>query len=290
MAPSDALALRVAGLGLWLDPHDSGVQLAMDACHAKFLSTSARGDDLTLRVRSGSPRATGSWQSIFFDAGTWQLWLDRTGHYVFAAPRGSPPRRQLAVDAAFTTGEIIGEFDAISAAGQPVYPLQDMDVVLYANWLASYGDVVLHAAGDTIDGRGYAFAGPAGAGKSTLVTALLADSSTRILGEDSVILRCLDGRFWIFGTPWHLDPARCSPEGVPLEKLFFLERQGGHSVQPLAPADGVARLLQTAFVPYYRPEAVTLILDTLCRLAEQVPFYTLSFQIGTDVAKLIREA
>ena len=289
MTRSNTLGLRVADLGLWLDAGNSSVQLTVDPCHARFLSTSALGDDLVLRLRDGPPRTTDGWKSVFYDAGTWQLWLDRAGRFVFAAPRGSPPRRQLVVDAAFAAGEIIGEFRSMAAQGQTVYPLQDMDVVLYANWLANYGDLILHASGMAIDGRGYAFAGPAGSGKSTLVTALVGAPAT-VLGEDTVILRHKDGRFWIYGTPWHLDPERCSPEGVPLEKLFFLERRGGHSAQPLPPADGVARLLQTAFVPYYRPDAVSRILGTLSHLAGQVPFYTLSFHLGADVMQLIEEA
>ena len=283
------LGLRVADLGLWLDAGDSGVQLTTGACHSQFPATIVRSDDLMLRVRDERPCTTDGRESTFYDAGTWQLWLDRAGRYVFAVPMGAPPPRQLIVDPAFTTGEIIGEFRSMAAQGQTVYPLQDMDVVLYANWLANYGDLILHASGMAIDGRGYAFAGPAGSGKSTLVTALVGAPAT-VLGEDTVILRHKDGRFWIYGTPWHLDPERCSPEGVPLEKLFFLERRGGHSAQPLPPADGVARLLQTAFVPYYRPDAVSRILGTLSHLAGQVPFYTLGFQLGADVMQLIREA
>jgi len=54
--------------------------------------------------------------------------------------------------------------------------------------------------------------------------------------------------------------------------------------------DGIARLLQTAFIPYYRQDAMPTILERLSLLAEAVPFYTLSYRLGDDVMALIREA
>ena len=297
---ADWLGLRVAELGLWLDAHGSGIQLAMPPCHAQFLVDEARGDGLLLRVRDGALPDTKGWQPIFRGQQTWQLWYDGAGRHVFVAPSGSPPRRQITVDAAFTAGEVVGEFTE-GAAGDAVYPLQDIDMVVFSNWLARTGDLIVHASGVDDDGQGYAFVGPSGSGKSTLVSELAsrpkeaAEADTTrgrwpvVLGEDNLILRCLGGRFWVYGTPWHTDPTRCSPGGVPLTKLFFLDRAGGHHVEPCGARHGIERLLQDAIIPYYNRAGVERILDTLLRLTEQVPFYYLGFQIGADALKLIRE-
>ena len=50
-------------------------------------------------------------------------------------------------------------------------------MMIYANWLAASGDVIVHAAGVAADGQGYAFVGPSGAGKSTLATCLAATTA-----------------------------------------------------------------------------------------------------------------
>jgi hypothetical protein len=227
------------------------------------------------------------------------LWRDEQGRYVLVTPRSSPPRRQVVVDAGFRVGKVIGEFARDGCRWQAGYPLQGLDIVLFANWLAGFGDLILHACGVELAGAGYAFVGPAGVGKSTLAASFLsaatgaADGATTdldpavVLGEDQVILRYRQGRFWIYGTPWHLNPAMCSPRGVPLEKLFFLDRTGAPGITPVEPLEGTTRLLQTAFVPYYRTDALPAILSRLDLLAGQVPFYTLSYQLGKDPIRLI---
>jgi len=126
-------------------------------------------------------------------------------------------------------------------------------------------------------------------GKSTLATTLSSHPQVKILGEDQVILRYLDGQFFIFGTPFHINPDLCSPQGAPLEKLFFLDRNDPDGVRAMAPIDGVTRLLQTAFIPFYLSESMPAILDRLANLADVIPFFSLSYRIGSDVINLIQK-
>jgi len=282
------IGLAVAGLELWLDAVESGVPITLPECHELFAVPESSPAGLVLRVRGGSLPPTDGWRPLFSAAKSWHLYQDGAGRYVFEPARESLPRRHVTIDACFTQGEVLGEFDLPPAGGQATYPLQDLDLVIFANWLADLGDLILHASGVEVEGRGYCFAGESGAGKSTLAAALAEVPGVTVLGEDQVVLRLLGGRFWIFGTPWHVNPARCSPRGAPLDRLFLLDRSNGHGAWPLSPVDGIAGLLQTAFVPYYRPEAVSRILETLAHLPERVPMDGLSYEMGSDPAVLLR--
>jgi hypothetical protein len=290
--PAEVISLRVARLRLWLDARGAGLHLTAPPCHAKFLrrqpaETPAGSGDLVLRVRNGPLPEVKTWPTRLCVTEIWELWLDEAGRYVFVAPRERPPR-WVVVNPGFTAGEVLGDFS--SNNGESTYPLQGLEIKLFANWLAGSDDVILHAAGVAVEGKGYCFAGPAGAGKSTLAAALSTGPSATVLGEDQVILRYLEGRFWIYGTPWHENPGLCAPLGVPLQKLFFLNRTAAREVEPCAPLDGITRLLQTAFIPYYRPAAVSTILDRLALLAERTPFYTLSYRLGSDPMQVITDA
>jgi hypothetical protein len=290
----DIVCLRVARLGLWLDAHCTGLHLITPPAHVKFLQTEAEIEspfsvkgNLVLRFLNETMPVASMGETPLIRSENWELWVDKVGSYVFVALRQSPPLR-VVVEPDFTTGEVLGNF-SLRGEGNS-YPIQNLEIKLFANWLASYGDIILHASGVVVDQKGYAFLGPAGAGKSTLAASLSADPAIHVLGEDQVILRYLDERFWIYGTPWHLNPSMCSPEGALLEKLFFLDKDSVPGVRPLTPADGVTRLLQTAFIPYYRPNLVPDILDRLTLLARLVPFHSLSYQLGSDAMMLIHAA
>lgn len=216
---------------------------------------------------------------------TWDAWKDPVGNFVFSVPNQKPVRHAV-INADFSDGDVIINPSTVDES--PYYPLEHLDIRIISAWLGTKGDLMLHASGVVMDGVGYCFIGESGAGKSTLVANFAKDPAYTVLGEDQVILRYLDGQFWIFGTPWHTNPALCSPLGAPLKKMFFLDRALPAGVKVVKPAEGVTRVLQTAFVPYYLPEHLPGILDRLSLLAERVPFYSLSYRLGTNPIPLIR--
>lgn len=283
---SETLCLRVAGLGLQVDAQGSGLRLTVLDRHLRFLADESEAS-LTLRVRDAPPPSTQDWQSVFCSE-TWQLSRDAAGRYLFIAKWRSLPTRHILIDPGFAAGEVVAQFGSFVQNRRAVYPLEDIDIMLFANWLACRGDVILHASAIERDGAVYCFAGRSGAGKSTMADAFAGQPGCTLLGEDNLVLRCLDGRFWVFGTPWHMNAARCSPRGAPLERLYFLDRAKGHGLWPCTQTEGLAQLMQTAFIPYYRPEAVTHILDNLALLAQRVPFFTLGYKLGADPMGLIQ--
>lgn len=251
----------------------------------EVIQTSVFINAITFQLENERLDRDKSWHYLINRNEIWELWKDEQGRFIFFN-RMQPLLRQLTVDADFTKGLLVGNF--LEGDRGVCYPLpQDLEIVFYVNWLGKLGDLVLHASGIAVDGKGYAFAGSSGVGKSTLARKLNKNENVTMLGEDQLVLRFLDNRFWIFGTPWHEDPLLCSPIGVPLEKLYFLEKNGINAKIPVTPMEGVTRLLQTAFIPYYRPEVVSRILERLDILAETVAMCKLSYSLDGDVEKLI---
>ncbi len=300
---TDEITLRIARLGLRLQANNKDLQLTSPQNYQKFLqpadqpqaffqngckSDSRQGySDLLLRVINEPTIETQRPESSLFRFDNWEIWIDEEGKFFLEALR-LPPARRVSVEAGFSRGEIRGDFSGDDDLG--VYPLLNLDMKIFVNWLAEFGDVILHASGVVIEGKGYCFSGPAHIGKSTLAESLQKNHDLTVLGEDQVILRYMDGRFWAFGTPWHENPAMCSPEGVPLEKLFFLERRPGAMMEPLKPVNGLARILQNAFIPYYRQDLLPGILDRLELLSSELPFFSLSYALGTDPWQAILDA
>lgn len=70
--------------------------------------------------------------------------------------------------------------------------------------LVAYRGIMLHASCIVTDGRAYLFSAPCGTGKSTHVrlwTELLGDRAY-ILNDDKPALRVLEGKIYVYGTPW----------------------------------------------------------------------------------------
>ncbi|MFA7407293.1 MAG: hypothetical protein WCY93_05570 [Anaerolineaceae bacterium] len=292
MTHIDFLTLEIGSLRYVIDARDSGINLAVPFIFKPFLAIDTQLDPLTTSK-------TGDLRLILVDdpqifeqvrgaplcrSEVWELWRDDRGNDIFFSPRQAPPRR-VTIDPTYQSGTIAFDFSALH--GSDIYPLASTDIRITVNWLARFGDLLLHAASIAVGGEGCCFLGASGAGKSTLAAALATEMGVPILGEDQAILRNLDGEFWIFGTPWHERADRCSPQGVPLKKIFFVDRSLAPGVHPIAPSEGVQCILQTAFIPYYLPEKLPLILDRLSLLADTVPFFTINPVLGSDLSSQI---
>ena len=288
-----ALGLGVANLRFWLIPQNTDYLPELPNVHRKFLITSdhkgpylIREGDLLIQLKNEFIFSKEKWGKLICGTKIWELWQSKDDSYIFVVPNGLAPK-YLVITQDFKHGQFFIE-NLINSSDEP-YPLKNLDNLLFVNWLGNYGDIMLHASGIVVDKKAYAFIGPAGIGKSTIVNELSIEPSVTVIGEDTIILRHLNDNFWTFGTPWHLNPEMCSPLGAPLERLYFLERNPVEQVLKLSPQEGISRILQTAFIPYYRSDLMHRILDRLILLSEEVPFYSLSFNLGTDVWQLINE-
>ena len=241
---------------------------------------------MTLRVHGENPSFSSGNAEPLIRSSSFDLWRRESGEFLLDA-KELVPRRMCLVQPDFSQGDLYMDFDE---SNDSLYPPEGLEIRLFSTWLASLGDIILHASGIKVGEDGYCFLGESGAGKSTLVKSLAGNPGTVVLGEDQVILRYLDGEFWIFGTPWHLNPDLCSPEGVKLKKMYFLDRSLPPGTQRISSITGVTNLLKTAVIPYYHTEWLSGILDRLAILPENVPFYSFSFQLETDALAQIMQA
>lgn len=280
---------RIGKLNLRLDSSRKPFNPLLDATFEKFICASSADPDVNGLTKSTFPLLTLSEEErdpdpdhrvLLLSNDTWDLWEEPNRDFIFQFKHYKIPIFSISVDHNFGHGKIHWTEAGLEADGISVKDI--LDLRMYLNWLANFGDLVLHASGFIYEGKGYCFLGESGRGKSTLVRDLAGEPGLTVLGEDQVILRYLDGQFRIFGTPWHSDPEFCSPLDAPLEKMFFLDREQQGTIREMTPLEVSTRILQTAFVPWYRPECLPLILERMSLLAESTRCLGLSYQLGKD--------
>ncbi|GIW53847.1 MAG: hypothetical protein KatS3mg082_0251 [Nitrospiraceae bacterium] len=143
--------------------------------------------------------------------------------------------------------------------------------------LARQGGLWLHAAGVLIGGKGFAFAGASGSGKSTIADWFASRDSQVLSDERIMISRSPDG-FTLWGTPWVGTGRHAKNASGRLSRLYFIEHgRTGHCARELSPRAVVERLLHHCFLPYWDRQALETSLGTAVELVTRIPCAGLAF-------------
>ncbi|MDO9579598.1 MAG: hypothetical protein Q7J06_03390 [Bacteroidales bacterium] len=192
----------------------------------------------------------------------------------------------------FTSGEI---YITKNLRSFPfTYPL---DEILIINLLAQGRGIMVHACGVKDNRRGLLFAGASQAGKSTIANlwklqtanGKLHNEGVSILSDDRIIIRKMNRQFWMYGTPWHGDANVCSPEKVPLKKIFFLKHAKKNTAKKIAPMEATSRLIVCSFPTFWDKKGMEFTLSFCAELAEKVPCYELGFVPDESVLDFVEE-
>lgn len=289
------MRLTVAGLSIELPGGSSEFNFDFSACHQKFVdlpqnsltSKFAPNHPLRFSFLQDSAGLDPEGAKLIYRNEVFEVRKDKKDNLVLTQPLQTP-QSWIFIEPSFEKGKIICDAEPVGKVID--YPLKYIDIVIFSNWLANYGDLLLHASGIIWEGEGYCFIGHSGVGKSTLVRDLREKHGLTVMGEDQIALRKLDDRLMVFGTPWHETAEMCAYGGVPLKKIFFLNRSASQLVSRVNRSDAVLKLLQTAFYPLYRPEIIGGIMDRLIELIDRVDFFELAYERGSDVLSDILKA
>ena len=246
--------------------------------------------DVFLKVHSSSPPKYNVDQKVFDSAGNWSLYRSQNKYILEDSLRQV---RQIVLDSDFKAGDIYLKKVQKKSPFALAYPL---DEVLMINLLSQGRGAILHACGVSDKGRGLIFAGVGGAGKTTVAnlweSQIVNDKSQNegvtVLSDDRLIIRKLNGHFWIYGTPWHGDVKICSPDRVPLERVFFLRHAENNSIKKISLSEAMSRLIVCSFSPFWDKKGMEFTLEFCAELAQRIPCYELGFVPDKSVFDFVR--
>ncbi len=288
------LNLEIGGLsfGMWCE---KGMPVALDSEHNSFMLPPAenRLSDIELEIywsnRLEAPQST----PAFVSGGLWSAYTGSAGtQFYFSSPTlGNSPYKAAWFDERFERGHLVLNRSSFSST-DPVFPLEyPIDELVLMHRLSLGEGVELHALGlADRDGSGYLFLGHSGAGKSTTARLWMRQPGVRMLSDDRIILRQLDGKYWMYGTPWHGDAGISSPERAPLSAIFFLEHAPVHQLLPVSQSQAAAELFARAFLPHYAKLSIEFTLRFLDQLTRSVPCSIFRFAPTEDAVEAIRHA
>jgi hypothetical protein len=291
---STRLAVGIGGFsyGMWCAPE---ISVSVDPEHKLFLldSENKHGCHIELEIDWSQNLSAPQTNPTFSSGGLWSAYVSSTGtkFYFSSATIGPQPYKALWLDPSCERGHVVLNREMIPADA-PIFPLEyPLDELIMMHRLALGEGVEVHALGlADRDGSGYLFLGHSGAGKSTTARLWMEQSGVKLLSDDRIIIRKHDGKFWMYGTPWHGDAGVASPERAPLSSVFLLEQALVNELAPIATSRAAAELFARSFVPHYLEKGIHFTLDFLDQITRSVPCSILRFTPTPGAVEAVRYA
>jgi hypothetical protein len=293
----NSLKIKIGGVIIAARGDSTGPAWQAQQEHRPFLVEEGT-PDVILQVHYGAVPHVDFQDKVFECEGPCSLYR-HGGQLVLAMPSpvlGGPPYRLAIMDPSWGSGDIYIDASVPLAAREGPGPAScvdpfayPLDEVLMINFLARRRlGMVTHACGLSDQGRGLVFCGVSGAGKSTLAR-LWEKTGVTLLSDDRIILRRQEPRALIYDTPWHGDANIASPQGAPLERLYFISHASCNRLSPLAPREAASRLLVRCFPPFYDRQGMDNTLEIISWIVERIPCYDLGFVPDESITALIRD-
>jgi len=147
----------------------------------------------------------------------------------------------------------------------------------------------VHSSSIVYNGSGIAFSAKSGTGKSTHTALWLKNyPGTKILNDDTPIIRFVNGEWRIYGTPWAGTSGINTNLSVPLKALVFLERNEVNIVRDCSAPEAIKRFFE-AIVSPTSDETVDLVLNSLSLLIMHCRICVLGCNMEDDAPKAIRD-
>lgn len=190
------------------------------------------------------------------------------------------------------TAVITNEDVAHEKALAPEFPEPYLESLALFRKLCDYcltnaNGIIFHSSAIMVDGKAYLFTAPSGTGKSTharLWRELLGDRAVMI-NDDKPIIRYIDGKFYVYGTPWngkhHLD-TNCRAE---IKAVCKIEQAKENTIEVASTNEMLLTVLNQTIRPEDYGQMDTL-LTLIDKLLTTVKLYKLGCNISIDAAKL----
>lgn len=271
------IKLKFADTVISVKSTNPAVRLEVPGVYRQFM-TDGRAD-ITILAGIADRLSYTTATPVFLSGGNWDLY-QQNGKWLIPVcfPPGTDPLVVANFDLDFSSGELW--INKRSMWRSQTYPLAyPLDELLMINFLALGRGVEFHACAVAVDDleKGLIFIGVSGAGKSTLTRLWQKRTGVTVLSDDRVILRKKDGRYWVYGTPWHGDALGASSRAIEVDRIFILRHSLHNELTPLKPVDASAKLLVRCFPTFWNSGGMAFTLKFLDELSQSIPCHEFGF-------------
>lgn len=154
--------------------------------------------------------------------------------------------------------------------------------------LMKYDGMMLHASAVCYEGKAYLFSAPSGTGKSTHthLWQMVFGDDAKVFNDDKPALRCIDGKWYAYGTPW------CGKDGininmkVPIAGICFLKQAPYNKITRLTDLDVAQRIISQTIRRFNHMDNLDRMITNVNTLIQSVPVFELENRPEPEAALL----
>jgi hypothetical protein len=229
-----------------------------------------------------------------FDAGhgLWRLYAAESGYMLESPDTNTLEPRSRAIVSEDFSRVTVWHWEERSSEGRgwtPMHVITPLMEVCLVTRLAREGGLMLHASGVVTEQGGWAFTGPSGAGKSTLAD-LFARHGAPVLSDERIIIRNVNDRLMVYGTPWQGSGRQAANAAASLTALYCIRHgNGAHVLRYISPRDFSLFVLRQCFLPHWDRTAMDRTLAFLDELIVRLGCKELAFAKQPDIVDYLIE-
>jgi len=160
------------------------------------------------------------------------------------------------------------------------YPVDGL-VLYYLT--AVRGDIFLHGSGVEYRGYGYAFSGVSGRGKTT-IAGLFRDAGARVVHDDRLILRNINGRYYMYNTPVYIGG---KAEKAALDTVLLIDHGRDNIISGMSNTEAIAGIMANCIQHHWNAEFIGVLTGSLMNLVNSVSVLLLDFVPDRSVVECI---
>jgi hypothetical protein len=162
--------------------------------------------------------------------------------------------------------------------------------IIFLNELLFHQGLLIHAAAIEWKEKGVIFTAPSGTGKSTQANLWKELMGAEILNGDRSAVRIMEGKPYVFGSPWCGSSNQYLNRRAILFAIIILEQSKENTLTRLENKEALPLLLPRCFLPYYDNGTImNQALKNLEKIMVETPIYLLRCRPDREAVEMVNE-
>lgn len=175
-------------------------------------------------------------------------------------------------------------------ASMRAFGLNDAIMLIFAFAGSHHSTLLIHASCVCNKGYAYPFIAKSGTGKSTHSNLWMNHiEGTELVNDDNPIIRIIDGKNILYGSPWSGKTPCYRNVSYPLGAVTRIERAAANTIEQLTPTHAFASLLPACSSMKWDKTIYNNICDIVTHIIENIPVFTLHCLPNEEAALLCQQ-